>query len=66
MQQDAGDFAEAAVEAIAQRLEMGGCASPTAGDVSQDEVAYTPSAVDADDPFSQSKVCSVYKKWVRV
>lgn len=59
-QQGAGDFAEAAVEAIAQRLDMGGCASPTAGDVSQDEVAYTPSAMDADEPFSHSKVRSLW------
>ena len=57
-QQGAGDFAEAAVEAIAQWLDMGGCASPTAGDVSQDEVAYTPSAMDAEEPFSHSKVHS--------
>lgn len=57
-EQGAGDFAEAAVEAIAQLLDMGGdgdgSASP--GAMSQDEVAYTPSAMDADDPHSHSKV----------
>ena len=47
------------MEAIAQRLDMGGCASPTTDYVSQDEVAYTPSAVDADEPFSHSKVRSL-------
>lgn len=63
-EQGAGDFAEAAVEAIAQRLDMGGAASPTTAEMSQDEVAYTPSAMDADDPHSHSKVhsCGVKMK----
>ena len=45
-QQGAGDFAEAAVEAIAQRLDMGGCASPTAADVSHKVVQRFLDGVD--------------------